>query len=162
MRSPRLLLALLAIAIAGLAVPAVSHANLKVLQDRKDADPVELVTFKTAKCRKGAKNSRLLKFHAGAKKSGYKLSVNVWERGRELDLKFGGDSPADINISGPAGSWSTLNKPSTGTGVGALHFNGKKTRLGLGFSPMFDDSLSSTISVGGALKCKYKKKRRRR
>jgi hypothetical protein len=161
MRRP-LLLTLLAAVIAGLAVPAVSQANLTVLQDQKDADPVQLVTFKTAKCRKATKKKASLRFIATSKKSGYRLSVNVWKRGRELDLQFGGDSPADINISGPAGSWPTLNKPSTGTAAGALHFNGKKTRLGLGFSPIFDEGFSSTVSVGGALKCKYKKKRRRR
>jgi hypothetical protein len=162
MRSPRLLFALLAVVIAGLAVPAVAQANLTVLKDQEDADPVELVTFKTAKCKKTSKKKADIKFSAVAKKSGYKLTVKVAELGREFDIQYAVGDVA-FSLRGPGGPWSSVFKPPTGVPAGALRFNSsKKTRMALGFSPAFNESLTSTVSLGGAVTCKYKKKKRRR
>ena len=162
MRRPRILFALLAVVIAGLAIPSAAQGALHVLKDQEDAEPVEVVTFNTAKCRKARSKRALLQFTATARKSGYRLSVNVWKRGLNLDLVFGGDGPADVNVSGPQGSWTSLNRPPRGVAAGQLVFNNrKKTRMGLGFSPMFNDSFTNTASVGGGVKCRYKRRRRR-
>jgi hypothetical protein len=158
----RLFIPLPAALIVGLAIPAASQAKLTVLQDQEEGDPVHLVTFKTAKCKKTSKKKASIKFSAVAKKSGYKLTVKVAELGREFDVQYAVGDVA-FSLRGPGGPWSNLFQPPTGVPAGALRFNSrKKTRMALGFSPAFNEGLSSTISLGGSVKCKYKKKRRRR
>lgn len=148
---------------AGLTLPAASQANLRVNLLKEDQDPSHLVTFTTAKCRKAKKKKALLKFHAKAKKGGYRLSVNVFKSGREHNIQYG-FGPVDFTVTGPEGSFTNLNRPPNAPpGGGALVFNNrKKTRFGLGFSPAFSDDFGSGISLGGGVKCKYPKKKKPR
>ncbi len=152
------LIVLSALALA-LSVPAGAHANVRVLSPAGD----QIVSFKSASCKKASKKGALLKFIATAKSGGYKLTVNIYRLSNNIGLSYGGDGPADFTVRGPGGSWTNLNRPPNAPpGGGAIVFNAKKTRMGLGFSPAFDDGLASTVGVGGALTCKYPKKKKKR
>ena len=143
-----------------LALPASSHAAVDVVQSESGD---KLVSFKTAKCKKGLRKGNGLKFIATAKKGPWRLSVNVWTTARDMNLTYGGDGPADFTVSGPGGSWTNLNRPPDAPpGGGAIVFNPKRTRMGIGFQPAFDDTFSSSIEMAGGLTCKYPKKKRRR
>jgi hypothetical protein len=143
-----------------LALPASSHAAVDVLQGDGG---VPVVSFKTAKCKKNLRKGNGLKFIATAKKNGWRLSVNVWTNARDMSLAYGGDGPADFTVTGPGGSWTNLNRPPDAPpGGGAIVFNQKRTRMGIGFAPAFDETFSSSIEMAGGLKCQYPKKKRRR
>lgn len=142
-----------------LSIPAAANANVRVL----NPDGGTVVSFKSASCKKATKKGALLKFIATAKSGGYRLSVNIYRLSNSINLIYGGDGPADFTVSGPGGSWTNLNRPPNAPpGGGAIQFNAKRTRMGLGFSPAFDDALSSTVGVGGGLTCKYPKKKKKR
>jgi hypothetical protein len=80
-----------------------------------------------------------------------------------MNLAYGGDGPADFTVTGPDGSWTNLNRPPDAPpGGGAIVFNQKRTRMGIGFAPAFDETFSSSIEMAGGLKCQYPKKKRRR
>jgi hypothetical protein len=152
------LIALGALVLA-LSIPAAANANVRVL----DSDGTSIVSFKSAACKKASKKGALLKFIATAKSGGYKLTVNIYRLSNDIGLIYGGDGPADFTVRGPGGSWTNLNRPPQAPpGGGAIKFNAKRTRLALGFSPAFDDALSSTVGVGGALTCKYPKKKKKK
>jgi hypothetical protein len=142
--------------------PSASHAAVEVVQSDEEANQTTLVSFPTAKCVKG--KGRLLTFHAKAKRAGWSLSVNIFRtRAREVDLEYGSDGNADFTVRGPQGEFTNLFRPPNAPpGGGAIAFNRKKTRMGLGFSPTFNENFSSSVSVAGGLKCKYPKKKRRR
>jgi hypothetical protein len=147
--------------LLALSIPAAAEANVRVLTSDGDT----LVSFSSASCKKASKKGALLKFIATAKKSGYRLSVNIFQLSDDIDLGYGGDGPADFTVSGPGGSWTNLNRPPDAPpGGGAIRFNAKRTKLALGFSPAFNGSFSSSVGVGGALTCKYppKKKKKKR
>lgn len=149
----------LGVLVMALSIPSVAQANVRVL----NPDGTALVSFKSATCKKATKKKALLKFIATAKSGGYRLSVNIFRLSNDIDLVYGGDGPADFTVSGPGGSWTNLNRPPDAPpGGGGIRFNAKKTRMALGFSPAFDDSLSSTVGVGGALTCKYPKKKKKK
>jgi len=147
----------------GLLAPASAQASVKAFGNGENG-LFELATFKTAKCRKGkGKSEESLKFTATAKSSnGYRLSVDLFTRGLEHNLAYGG--PNQFTVEGPAGVWSNLNvPPNAPPGGGGIEFNRKKTRMGLAFSPAFPSAGGSvTASVTGGLKCKYPKKKKRR
>ncbi len=148
----------LSLAVLALSLPAAANADVRVLNNDGT-----LVSFKTAACKKATKKGALLKFIATAKSGGYTLRVNIFRLSRSINLTYGGDGPADFTVTGPGGSWTNLNRPPNAPpGGGAIVFNSKRTRMGLGFSPAFDDALASTVGVGGGLTCKYPKKKRRR
>ena len=152
------LIALGALVLA-LSLPAAANANVRVL----DAEGSSLVSFKSASCKKASKKGALLKFIATAKAGGYKLTVNIYRLSNDIGLVYGGDGPADFTVRGPGGSWTNLNRPPQAPpGGGAIKFNAKRTRLALGFSPAFDDGFSSSVGVGGALTCKYPKKKKKK
>ncbi len=151
------------IVVLSLAVPATSQAAVDVLQGDEEGNVTTLVSFKTAKCRKASRKGAFLKFAADAKRGGWTLRVNVFTRAREMDLVYGSDGPADFTVTGPGGTFTNLNRPPNAPpGGGAIVFNAKRTRMGLGFQPTFNEDLSGSVDVGGALKCKYPKKKRRR
>jgi hypothetical protein len=155
----RRLLPLVVVLLAGLCVPAAANASVHVL----NPDGTQLVAFKTAKCQKASKKGALLKFIATGKSGGYTLHVNIFQLSNSINLVYGGDGPADFTVSGPGGSWTNLNRPPNAPpGGGAIEFNSNRTRMGLGFSPAFDDALSSTVGVGGGLTCKYPKKKKKK
>ena len=148
--------------LAGLLVPASAQARVKLFLNGENG-LTELATFSTAKCRKGkGKSEDSLKFTATARSSnGYRLSVDLFTRGREHNLAYGG--PNQFTAEGPAGEWSNLNvPPNAPPGGGGIEFNRKKTRFGLAFSPAFSSTGDITASVTGGLKCKYPKKKKRR
>jgi opacity protein-like surface antigen len=158
----RRLLPLLVVSLA-LAVPAAASANVVVLS----SDGNQVVAFTTAKCRKATKKAARLRFIATAKSGGYTLHVNIWQHlppaGEAITMTYGGDGPADFSVFGPGGSWSNLNRPPNAPpGGGAIVFNAKRTRMGLGFQPAFDQAISSSVDVGGGLTCKYPKKKKKR
>lgn len=147
---------------AGLLVPASAQARV-TLYLNAEAGLTELATFSTAKCRKGkGKRAAQLKFTASARSSnGYRLRVDLFTRGLEHNLAYGG--PNQFTAVGPEGEWSNLNvPPNAPPGGGGIEFNRKKTRMGLAFSPAFSSTGSVTASVTGGLKCKYPKKKKRR
>jgi hypothetical protein len=150
----------LLVLLAALAVPAAASAKVIVL----DSEANQLVSFSSAKCQKATKKSASLRFIATAKSSGYTLHVNIWQMpsGTEPEIMtYGGDGPADFTVTGPAGSWTNLNRPPDAPpGGGAIRFNAKKTRLGIGFQPAFDQSFSSSIDMAGGLTCHYPKKKK--
>jgi len=142
-----------------LALPASSQANVDVVDSGGGGT---IVSFKTAKCKKGLRKGNGLKFIATAKKGPWKLSVNVWTSARDMSLTYGGDGPADFTVSGPGGSWTNLNRPPDApAGGGAIVFNPKRTRMGIGFQPAFDETFSSAVEMGGGLKCIYPKKKKK-
>lgn len=147
-----------------LTLPAMSQANVEVARISNDADPVPLASFASAKCQKATKKKALLKFIATAKNRGYTLHVNIYRSVSSSNmLTYGSDGDAEFTVSGPGGSWSNLNRPPNAPpGGGAIAFNGKRTRMGLGFSPAFSDNLSTGISVAGGLNCKYPKKKKKK
>jgi hypothetical protein len=152
-------LIVLGVLIPALAIPASAQANVRVL----DSEGTTLVSFASASCKKASKKGALLKFIATARKSGYRLSVNIYRLSNDIDLGYGGDGPADFTVTGPGGSWTNLNRPPNAPpGGGGIRFNGKRTRMSLGFTAAFDDGFSSSVGVGGALTCKYPKKKRKR
>jgi len=151
-----------ALSILALAFPAASQAAVQVIQSDEEGNQTTLASFPTAKCVKGKGN--FLTFHAKAKRGGWSLSVNIFRtRAREVDLEYGSDGNADFTVKGPEGLFTNLFRPPNAPpGGGAIAFNRKKTRMGLGFAPTFNEGFSSSVSVAGGLKCKYPKKKRRR
>lgn len=147
-----------------LLLPAGAQANVNVSRLSNDADPVQLASFASAKCQRATKKKALLKFIATAKSGGYTLRVNMFKApSRTRTITYGGDGDVSFTVSGPGGSWTNLNRPpNSPPGGGAIAFNAKRTRMGLGFSPAFDDSLSTAVSVAGGLTCKYPKKKKKR
>jgi len=147
----------------GLAAPAASQAKVDVLATPEEGDTVTLVSFKTAKCRKSSSKRAKLRFIATARKNGYRLDINIWTNSREETMIYGGDGPADLTLDGPEGNFTNLNRPPDAPGGGgAFRFNRKRTQLGIGFSPAFNEDFSSSVSIAGGLKCQYPKKKRRR
>jgi hypothetical protein len=148
----------LAVVSLALAAPAAASASVQVLDSETGG---KIVAFKTATCKKATKKGALLKFIATAKSDGYTLHVNIFELSDDILLTYGGDGPADFTVSGPRGSFSNLNRPPDAPpGGGAIVFNAKKTRMGLGFQPALNDSLTSGIDLAGGLTCKYPKKKK--
>jgi hypothetical protein len=157
-RVKRHLLLPLSVVVLGLCAPAAANASVQVLHSDSGS---KLVAFKTAKCQKATKKGAILKFIATAKSHGYTLHVNIYQLSDDMLLTYGGDGPADFTVSGPGGSWSNLNRPPDAPPAGgAIVFNAKKTRLGLGFQPALNESLTSGIDLAGGLTCQYPKKKK--
>ncbi len=157
------LLALLTTLTASLLLPAASQASVAVEQISNDADPVRLATFRTATCRRATRKRAIIKFTATARANGYVLRVDLFRKGRSHDLQYGPDSGAAFSVRGPAGYFSNVHAPPNAPlGGGAIEFNRRGTRMGLGFVPAFNETITSAVSVAGGLTCKYPKKKRRR
>lgn len=149
----------ISVLVVTLAVPASAAADVTVL----DSEGNRVVAFKSASCKKASKKGALLKFIATAKSGGYRLTVNIYRLSNNIGLVYGGDGPADFTVRGPGGSWTNLNRPPDAPpGGGAIVFNAKKTRMGLGFQPAFNDGFSSSVGVGGGLTCKYPKPKKKK
>lgn len=147
---------------AGLLVPASSQAVVSVTQsDPGDSDAqIVLAEFRSAKCK-----NRAVRigggFTAVAKANGWQLEViapNKPKRSQLLRYKQG----ITVRLDGLTGAFSSNIAPAAAAGraAGALTFNRNRTRMGVGFSPMFASDFSS-VDVGGGLTCKYPKKKRR-
>jgi hypothetical protein len=145
MHRPVFRAALLATLAIALSLPAASQADVRVLLNDEQGG-TELASFKTASCRRGkGKRPASLKFTAKAKSSnGYTSTVDLFTTGRSHDLQYGG--PNQFTVRGPAGEWTNLNRPPNAPpGGGAIQFNAKRTRMGLGFSrPSIPTSLSQS------------------
>ena len=153
--------AAVALAIA-LALPSASTAEVRVLLNDGEGGTL-LAEFASAKCQRGVgKRANSLKFTATAiSTNGYRLSVDLFGSGNGQQLAYGG--PSQISFEGPAGVWSSLiSPPNAPPGGGAVSFNASKTRIGVGFSPMFDQSMQYAVAVAGGMTCKYPRKKRGR
>jgi len=148
-------LALIALALS---MPAAANANVQVLSAEGD----ELASFKSASCKKGSK--KLLSFTGLAKSGGWKLRVNIFHGlTAEKDIVYGGDGDVDFHITGPGGSFTNLNRPPKAPpGGGTVRFNGSRKRMAIGFTAAFNGSFTQSVGIGGALTCKYPKKKKRR
>ncbi len=160
MRRPALLLTALltAAVIGGGALPAASQAVVSVTQsDPGDSDAqIVLAEFSSAKCR-----NRNGGFNAVAKAGRWQLevvSISKPKRSQLLRYKRG----ITVRLDGPTGGFSSNIAPAAAAGraAGALTFNRNRTRMGVGFSPMFASDFTS-VDVGGGLLCKYPKKKKR-
>ncbi len=153
----RLATALLtAAAIGGGALPAAAAAEVSVTQADPNSDvQTVLAEFPSAKCR-----NRNGGFRAVAKADGWQLeviSIIKPKRSQQLRYKRG----ITVRLDGPNGEEFSSNfAPAAGAGraAGALVFNRRRTRMGIGFSPMFARDFSN-VDVGGGLRCRYPKKR---
>lgn len=157
---------LVALAATGIALlaPSASQANVDVQQTDEAGNTTQLASFKSAKCRRGTKRA-LLKFTAKGKSNGWTLTVDIFRGGNLRDnlLTYGGDVDAQFTVSGPGGSFSNLNRPPNAPpGGGAIVFGRGGKRMGLGFSPAFNQSITGSVSVAGGLNCQYPKKKKRR
>jgi len=148
----------LAVVVLALSMPAAANANVDVLSAEGD----ELASFKSASCKKGSK--KLLSFTALAKSRGWKLRVNIFHGlTTDKDIVYGGDGDVDFHITGPGGSFTNLNRPPNAPpGGGAVRFNGSRKRMAIGFTAAFNGSFTQSVGIGGALTCKYPKKKKRR
>ena len=142
---------------AGLLVPASSQAVVSVTQsDPGDSDAqIVLAEFSSAKCR-----NRNGGFNAVARDGSWQLEVQSIikpKRSQLLRYKRG----ITVRLDGTTGDFSSNIAPAAATGraAGALTFNRNRTRMGVGFSPMFASDFTS-VDVGGGLRCKYPKKKR--
>ena len=144
--------------VMALSIPAAAQADVKVLSAEGD----QLASFKSASCKKGSK--KLLSFTSLAKSGGWRLRVNIFHGlTGEKNIVYGGDGDVDFTVSGPGGSFTNLNRPPDAPpGGGAVKFNGRRTRMALGFTAAFNGSFAQSVGVGGALTCKYPRKKRRR
>ena len=151
-------------AFAALALaPSASHADVEVVRTTEEGSAT-VVSFATAKCKKATRKRALLKFIATANRGAYELRVNVYRLRNRMNLRYGGDGPADLTVEGPEGVFSNASgkPPDAPPGGGSIVFNAKRTRMGIGFAPMFTQDLNDSVSVAGGLKCKYPKKKRGR
>jgi len=146
---------------AGLLVPASSQAVVSVTQaDPGDSDAqIVLAEFRSAKCvnRKARVGGG---FNAVAKANGWQLevqSITKPKRSQLLRYKRG----ITVRLDGASQTYSSNIAPAAAAGrsAGALVFNRKRTRMGVGFSPMFASDFTS-VDVGGGLRCKYPKKKK--
>ena len=160
MRRPALLLTALltAAVIGGGALPASSQAVVSVTQaDPGDSDAqIVLAEFSSAKCRK-----RNGGFNAVARDGSWQLEVQSIikpKRSQLLRYKRG----ITVRVENNSSTFSSNIAPAAATGraAGALTFNRNRTRMGVGFSPMFASDFTS-VDVGGGLRCKYPKKKKR-
>jgi hypothetical protein len=144
--------------VLALSIPAVAQADVQVLAN----DGSELASFKSASCKKGS--PKLLSFTSLAKSDGWRLRVNIFHGlTTEKNISYGSDGDVDFTVSGPGGSFTNLNRPPDAPpGGGAVKFNGKRTRMAIGFTSAFNGSRTDSVGIGGALTCKYPKKKKKK
>ena len=149
---------------AGLLVPASAQAVVSVTQsDPGDSDAqIVLAEFRSAKCR-----------NVSDRATGGFVAVTPTVNGWQLEVIASGKKPKrsqqlyyrkgiTVRVDGKGGqTFSNRFAPAAQSGRpgGALVFNRNRTRMGVGFSPLFASDFTS-VDVGGGLRCKYPKKKR--
>ena len=152
-----------ALALLAFALPSASQAEVVVLHSTENGDTTQIASFSSAQCRRAKTKKALLQFTATAKKGGFRLSVDIFRGLASYNpLVYGSDGDSQFTVAGGGSSWSNLNRPPDAPPGGGIAFNAKRTRMGLGFSPAFNPSISDPVSVAGGLTCKYPKKKKKK
>jgi hypothetical protein len=159
------LFALVGLAIAAGSARAIGPREMDVSQLSDNGDSL-VATFTTAKCQRSKKKNALLNFTAKAISTNKAWTLRVYLKDfngfTDYPLAYGGDADPWFTVIGPSGFYSNLESPPEPPGGGGgLAFSPAGKRMSLGFVPTFDKTLNQGVSVAGAVKCVYPKKKRK-
>ncbi|MGH2963028.1 MAG: hypothetical protein ACRDL3_12670 [Solirubrobacterales bacterium] len=157
----------LVLAVAVLAATPASAGAAIEIHPATGETGTPLGTIKKGKCRlEGPKGDKVLADKGKSTDRAFELivSINQWEGFRDTyQLFFGSEQPANFALVGPGGPYSNLNPiPGTPPGVvagGAIAFEKKGKRMSFGFFGAPNQDFSQGVSITGAMKCKYPKKK---
>jgi hypothetical protein len=168
---PSRLVGLLAACVAlvlGLVLVAVAPGRAGASIEIHNSDATSLLgQIEKGKCSIEGRRDKVFGARGKSTDGAFELfvSVNQWRGFRSTyPLFFGAEQPANFALTGPGGPYSNLNPiPGTPPGVvggGAIAFEKKGKLMSLGFVPAPNQDFSQAVTITGAMKCKYPKKKK--